>query len=159
MILIDTTGLWGLIFEDSKYHSFMMDNLSGKTIYVLDVQIFELFRIVYRAFSKHGKDFKVGLNKLTEVAGFFEDRLYETKSIKIIYMETRHSDYLEAIRILRNYPEIFAREGPKHTLWPEIIDAIIATCWRKNRATLYTKDESLIRFGEKEKLDYVIIKT
>ena len=57
MILIDTTGLWGLVFEDSKYHSFMVNNLSGKTIYVLDVQILELFRIVYKAFSKHGKDF------------------------------------------------------------------------------------------------------
>lgn len=158
MILVDTTGLWGLVFEDSKYHKFIIDALSGKTVFIIDVQILELFRVVYRAFSEHGKHFNNGLDKLIEISEFFENKLYEMKGIRIVFLKTEYRDYIEAIRIISENPEILARKGPKGTLWPEIIDAIIAVVWRKNRATLYTKDEALIRFGEKEKLSYILIK-
>lgn len=158
MILVDTTGLWGLVFEDSKYHKFIINELSGKIIYVIDAQILELFRVIYRAFSGHGKRFNDGLNKLIEVSEFLENKLYEMKGVRIVYLKTGYGDYIEAIRIIAENPEIFAREGPRGTLWPEIIDAIIAVIWRRNRATLYTKDEALISFGEKEKLSYVPIR-
>ena len=156
--MIDTTGFWGIIFEDSKYHDFMIRNLSGKTAYVLDVQVLEILRVIYRTFSEYGKKFGAGLAKLVEVTKFLEDRIYETKGIRIIYIETKHSDYFEAINILQENPEIFAREGPENTLWPEVVDSIIAVFWRRHRATLYTNDESLIKYGEQEKLDYITIK-
>ena len=157
MILIDTTGLWGIIFEDSKYHDFIVRNLSGKTIYVLDIQILEIFRVIYRTFSMRGKQLDAGLSKLGEVVDFLRNRLYEMKGIRMVYIETKCSDYFEAIALLLSNPEIFTREGPEDTLWPEIVDAIIAILWKRHRAVLYTKDKSLIRYGRQEKLNYVVI--
>ena len=157
MILIDTTGLWGLVFENSKFHKFIIKTLSNKTIYVLDVQVEELFGIVYRTFSHKGKNPTQGLRKVLEIVEFLEMREFKRKGINLKIMETTIKDHFSAMR-LAEQENIFWRKGPKDTVWFEYVDAVIALKWMESRALLYTRDEILIKFGTAHNLPYEIIK-
>ena len=158
IILVDTTGLWAIVFEDSKYHRFIIKELAGKRISVLDIQILELIRIVYKSFSEGGRHFQKGFSKIMEISEFIESRAYEIKGIKLNYIKTRPIDYINALRIIGSHKNLFIREGPKDTRWPEIIDAIIAYKWYELKCLLYTKDDGLIEFGRANNLKYIPIR-
>ncbi len=158
IILIDTIGLWAIVFRDSKYHRFIIRELAGKRVSVLDIQILELIRIVYKSFSEGGRYFQRGFSKIVEISEFIKSRIYEIKGIKLNYIKTRPIDYINALKLIDSHKDLFIREGPKGTQWPEIIDAIIAYKWYELKCLLYTKDHNLIEFGKANNLKYILIR-
>jgi len=157
--LVDTTGLWGLIFEDSKYHDYIIENLEGKNVVVLSIQLLELFIIVYREFSEYGKKPQKGLEKLLEILTFLTAGSFEKHNIKLKYQPTTSENLMEALFLIIERPDIFRRRGPKETTWLEFIDAVLAVFWKKTKMTLYTCDRNLIEFGKENNLEYQLIKS
>ncbi len=48
-VLIDTTGIWGLYFSNSKYHEFMKNLHSTTELIVPKITLVELIYLVYTA--------------------------------------------------------------------------------------------------------------
>lgn len=74
------------------------------------------------------------------------------------YIKTKPIDYFNALKLVDEYKDLFVREGPKDTQWPEIIDAIIAYKWRELNCLLYTRNNGLIEFGKTSNLEYILIR-
>jgi len=158
IILLDTIALWALVFEDSKYHEFVIKELEGKRAYILDIQLLELLRVIYRSFSQNGTDYDAGVNKMLEISEFIRMKGFSLKNIDLRYMSTEADDFVGGVKILNSERELFKRVGPRDTWWPEIVDAIIAYKWKSLNALLYTRDSALIAYGKKNDLQYKIIR-
>lgn len=157
-VLIDTAGLWGLIFEDSKYHNDVIRKLEGKKVIVLSIQLFELFIIIYREFSERGKKTQKGISKLLEILAFLTAKCFEKYNIKLNYLAVTGENVLEALNLIMERPGFFQRKGPKETTWLEFVDAVLAVFWRKTKMILYTCDQNLIKFGQENNLRYQLIR-
>ena len=157
-VIIDTTGLWGLIFKDSKYHKFMRKLAEEKTFIVSPLQLLELLIISYRESSDKGRDLKKGMSMIKEIYEFLgEEERLKALNINIEAYPIENNNILEAVKLILDEKEIFIKEigGRK---WIEFIDATIALIWMKTKRKLYTRDKKLMEFGEKYNLKYENIK-
>jgi len=156
-VLVDTTGLWGLIFEDSKYHKFMTKLAEEKTLLISPLQLLELLIVVYREISDKGKDFKKGISMIKRICEFLsEEEKLKAMGINLKSYPIEDKDILEAVKLVLNEGEIFIKEISGRR-WIEFVDAVTALIWMKTGKELYTRDEKLMKFGEKHNLKYEVI--
>lgn len=158
-ILVDTTGLWGLTYKDSKFHSFMKNLAKQKKIIIPATQILELLIVAYREKSSHGKSLKEGIQQIQHIFNFYSNiEKLKPPDINIKFHPVEGLDIIEAAELILIHLNNFIRKGPRETKWLEFIDAITAAIWRKTKLTLYTADQKLKKFGDKHQLQYETIK-
>ena len=158
-VLVDTTGLWGLTYEDSKFHNFMKKLVKQRIIVVPATQILELLIVVYREKSGHGKSLEEGLKQIQVISDFYSNiEKLKLLEISINFHPISGLDIINATELILKYPKYFVKGGPKGTKWLEFIDATTATIWQKTQLTLYTADPKLMRFGDEHGLPHEIIK-
>jgi len=137
-VLVDTTGLWGLIFEDSKYHKFMTKLAEEKTLLISPLQLLELLIVVYREISDKGKDFKKGISMIKRICEFLsEEEKLKAMGINLKSYPIEDKDILEAVKLVLNEGEIFIKEISGRR-WIEFVDAVTALIWMKTGKALYT---------------------
>jgi len=157
-VLIDTTGLWGLTFKDSKFHNFMENLAKQKRVLIPAIQMLELLVVVYRETSSHGESLERGLEQIQHISSLYSDiEKLKILEINIKFCPVEGSDIIKATELILEHPECFVREGPRKTKWLEFIDATTAAIWQKTRLTLYTSDAGLMKFGDDHKLHYKTI--
>lgn len=156
-VLIDTTGLWGLIFKDSKYHEFMTKLAETKMFIVPSPQLLELLIVAYKETSNKGREFKKGISMIKTIYEFLsEENKLKAMGINLKYHPVGSKEILEAIKLILSEDEIFIKEMDERK-WIEFIDAVTASIWMKTRRKLYTRDEKLMKFGEKHNLKFEVI--
>ena len=158
-VLVDTTGLWGLTYKDSKFHNFMKELVKQKIIVIPATQILELLIVAYREKSSYGKFFEEGLKQIQAISHFYSDiEKLKLLDININFHPISGSDIISAAELILKHPKYFIKEGPNGTKWLEFIDATTAIIWQKTQLTLYTADPKLIKFGEENGLPHETIK-
>lgn len=158
-VLVDTTGLWGLTFRDSKFHSFMIALAKQKSVIIPAIQMLELLVVAYREKSIYGKSLEEGMQQIQHISNFYSNvKKLKLLGINISFHPIEGSDIVRAADLILKHPECFVKEGPRKTRWLEFVDATTATIWQRTQLTLYTADPRLIKFGEEHKLRYEIIK-
>ena len=157
-LLLDTIAVWGLIFVNSKYHEPVMKLIKGNDIMIHVISFHELAYPAYKLESRGGLDIEMGLELFKNLKRGY-DNLYNNYQIlginKLTIIPLNIRDLIDAYNLLLEEKEIFIEK--RDGFWPSIADAIIATTWKKLNITLITKDEKLIKYGEKHKLKYTKI--
>ena len=158
-VLVDTTGLWGLTYKDSKFHNFMKNLAKRKRIVIPATQILELLIVAYREKSGRGKSLEEGLKQIQAISDFYSNiEKLKLLEISINFHPVSGLDIINATELILKNPRYFVKEGSKGTKWLEFIDATTATIWQKTRLTLYTADPKLTKFGEENGLPHEVIK-
>jgi len=137
-VLIDTTGIWGLYFSNSKYHEFMKKLRSTTELIVPKIILVELIYPVYNAES------------ITEMQklGKFLDVLKTAENITIF--EETVDDVTSALDLCVLHEDLFITEKGNLSLF----DSILASIWKRTGLVLYTRDRSLKKFGKTYNLKY-----
>lgn len=157
-VLIDTTGLWGLTFADSKYHSFMAKLAKEKMLIAHSAQLLELFVIIYREKTNGGRNLQAGLEHVNDVASFYlEIEKLRLLGVNVSFYQVSEMNIIKAVELISRHRDLFVREGPQQTRWLEFVDAITAAIWSERGLTLYTADSKLMKFGDLYALRYKAI--
>lgn len=158
-ILIDTTGLWGLTYKDSKFHNYMKKLAKRRRLIIPATQMLELLIVTYREKSSRGASLKEGLQQIQKICNFYSNiQKLKPPDIRIKFHPISGTDIIEAADLILKDSKYFIREGPKQTKWLEFVDAITAAIWQKTKLTLYTADAKLKKFGDEHQLPYETIK-
>lgn len=137
-ILTDTTGIWGLYFSNSKYHEFMKKLHSTTELIVPKIILVELIYSVYNA---------EGINEMQKLGKFLE-ALKTAENITIL--EESPDDITSALEFCVLHKNLFVTEKGNLSLF----DAILASIWKRTGLVLYTRDDSLKKFGKIYGLKY-----
>lgn len=140
-VLIDTTGIWGLYFSNSKYHEFMKNLHSTTELIVPKITLVELIYPVYTA---------EGIDEMQKL-GKFLDVLKTAENITIL--EETLEDVTSALNFCVLHEDLFITEKGNISLF----DAILASIWKRTGIVFYTRDHSLKKFGDIYNLKYKII--
>ncbi|ODS39396.1 hypothetical protein BEH94_03940 [Candidatus Altiarchaeales archaeon WOR_SM1_SCG] len=137
-VLIDTTGIWGLYFFNSKYHEFMKKLHSTTELIVPKIILVELIYPVYNA---------EGITEMQKL-GKFLDVLKTAENITIF--EETVDDVTSALDLCVLHEDLFITEKGNLSLF----DSILASIWKRTGLVLYTRDRSLKKFGKTYNLKY-----
>jgi len=168
-VLIDTTGIWGLYFSNSKYSKFINFCLKF-TILVNSLQRYQkLVNSLYHEFMKnlHSTTELIvpkitfveliypvytaeGINEMQK-PGKFLDVSKTAENITIL--EETLDDVTSALNFCVLHEDIFITEKGNMSLF----DAILASIWKRTGLVFYTRDHSLGKFGDRYNLKYKII--
>jgi len=158
-VLLDTVALWGLTFVNSKYHKPVVELVKSKTTIVHSICFHELVYPAYRLESNTGRDLDAGLRLIGDVKNSYSNisRNYDVLFgiSELVILPLTLSDLIEAYSLILKERDIFIEE--REGYWPSIVDAIIASVWKRLQIVLITNDEKLIRYGEKNGLRFKII--
>lgn len=158
-ILIETKVLWGLVFPDSGYHPAALRTVRGKETVIPIVCFHELLYPAYRKITDAGRRYEEGIlliSRLLNAYKFLETNyteLFKMVSLKIFPLTV--PTLTEAYSLIVNYSNLFLKFDERtQTRWPSVVDAIVATTWKKLGLPLYAEDPELEVFGQREKLEY-----
>ena len=140
-VLIDTTGIWGLYFSNSKYHEFMKKLRSTTELIIPKIIIVEVAYPVYKA---------QGITEMQNL-GKFLDVLKTAENITIL--DETIDDITSALNFCVLHEDLFITEKGNLSLF----DSILASIWKRMGLVLYTRDRSLKKFGKIYNLKYKTI--
>ncbi len=131
-VLIDTTGIWGLYFSNSKYHEFMKKLRSTTELIIPKIILVEVIYPVYNA---------EGIREMQNLGKFLE-ALKTAENITIL--DETLDDITSALEFCVLHKDLFVTEKGNLSLF----DAILASIWKRTGLVFYTRDSSLEKFGK-----------
>jgi predicted nucleic acid-binding protein len=137
-VLIDTTGIWGLYFSNSKYHEFMKKLRSTTELIIPKIILVEVIYPVYNA---------EGISEMQNLGKFLE-ALKTAENITIL--DETLDDITSALEFCVLHKDLFVTEKGNLSLF----DAILASIWKRTGLVFYTRDSSLEKFGKIYGLKY-----
>jgi len=137
-VLIDTTGIWGLYFSNSKYHEFMKKLRSTTELIIPKIILVEVIYPVYNA---------EGIREMQNLGKFLE-ALKTAENITIL--DETLDDITSALEFCVLHKDLFVTEKGNLSLF----DAILASIWKRTGLVFYTRDSSLEKFGKIYGLKY-----
>lgn len=137
-VLIDTTGIWGLYFSNSKYHEFMKKLRSTTELIIPKIILVE---VIYPAYNAEGIREMQNLGKFLEALKTAEN---------ITILDETLDDITSALEFCVLHKDLFVTEKGNLSLF----DAILASIWKRTGLVFYTRDSSLEKFGKIYGLKY-----